>query len=128
MYTSFTPYFTITFSQMNNVLNQEIYAKVRLKPTDLDAIVQAFKRYFSENDHLWIFGSRVDLQARGGDIDLYVETKTNAKLAVEAKTKFVIDICKQIGEQKIDVVINLLKDDFNLPIYDIAIKQGVKLL
>lgn len=128
MYTSFTPYFTITFSHMNNVLTPEIYAKVRLKPADLDAIVQAFKRHFSENDSLWIFGSRVDLQARGGDIDLYVETKTDAKLAVEAKSKFVIDIWKQIGEQKIDVVINLLKDDFYLPIYDIAIKQGVKLL
>lgn len=113
---------------MNNVLNQEIYAKVRLKPTELDAIVRAFKRHFSENDHLWIFGSRVDLQARGGDIDLYIETPADAKTAVASKSKFIIDIWKQIGEQKIDVVINLLKDDFKLPIYDIAIKEGVKLL
>jgi hypothetical protein len=109
--------------------NKEIYDKVRLKPTQLDEIISSFKAYFENTDHLWIFGSRVDLQARGGDIDLYVETlETDIGLIYNRRTKFVVELCKKIGEQKVDVVIRLLKNDTHLAIYDEAIKRGIKLV
>lgn len=111
------------------MLNPEIYAKVRLKPEYLDIIAMAFKNNFMPTDRLWIFGSRVNLQARGGDIDLYVETTDNNSESVYArKSKFISELWKNMGEQKIDVVLNMITDELSLPIYDVAIKHGVRLI
>ncbi len=110
------------------MLEQNIYQHVRLKPAALDAIVTAFKENFASTDHLWIFGSRVNMNARGGDIDLYIETsETDTKLIIKQRAKFVGAMWKSIGEQKIDVVIRLTMDQFHLPIYDEARNNGVQL-
>ena len=45
---------------------------IRLKDYEIVAITDAFKKLFLPQDHLWIFGSRVDMDKRGGDIDLYI--------------------------------------------------------
>jgi hypothetical protein len=106
-----------------------MYDLVRLPKKSIDAIIFAFKQNFAEDDHLWIFGSRVNLQAKGGDIDLYVETpETNVELVYNRKVKFVGDLWKQIGEQKIDVVLRFTRSDLNLAIYQVALKDGVKLV
>ena len=47
---------------------------VRLTEKEQKIITNTFKRYFHTNDHLWLFGSRADVNKRGGDIDFYVET------------------------------------------------------
>ena len=84
--------------------------KVRLSDYNLNAIVDAFKVHFLEDDHLWLFGSRVDLNRKGGDIDLYIEThEESSEVAFKKKLKFLCEVEKKIGEQKIDVVLNLLK-------------------
>jgi len=41
---------------------------IRLEHSDLESIAQSFKECFEENDHLWLFGSRVDLNRHGGGI------------------------------------------------------------
>lgn len=113
---------------MGAMLNPDIYAKVRLKPDELDSIVKIFADMFGPQDHLWVFGSRVDLQARGGDIDLYIETpETNADKIHALREKFVIALWHAIGEQRIDVVVKSLNDNFEIPIYNVAKKTGVKL-
>lgn len=114
---------------MAHLLQSEIYKKVRLKPENLDVIVTAFNNNFKQGDSLWIFGSRVDLTARGGDIDLYIETsETDPDLLYDKKIKFTLEIWKGIGEQKIDVVLRLIKNDFELPIYNVALENGIKLV
>ncbi len=111
------------------MLNPEIYVKVRLKPEYLDVIVTAFKNNFLPTDRLWIFGSRANLQARGGDIDLYIETTdTNSESVYARKSKFISALWKKMGEQKIDVVLNMITDKLSLPIYEVAIKNGVRLI
>jgi hypothetical protein len=71
----------------------------------------------------------VDDQAAGGDIDLYVEPEIQypAEL-VEAKLHFLLELHKQLGDQKIDVVIRRAAYKEELPIYRIARETGVKLL
>jgi len=101
-------------------------SKIRLTQFEIDAITTAFTKYFLSDDHLWVFGSRVDMQKRGGDIDLYVETNMNASDVYDKKLNFILDICDSIGEQKIDVVINTVKDSDKLAIYDQARKKGVQ--
>ena len=101
---------------------------IRLTPFEIDAICTSFRAYFAPEDHLWLFGSRVNPKARGGDIDLYIETILDASAAVKSETSFVVELWDKIGEQKIDVVLNLVTDDFKLAIYEVAREDGVQLV
>src|SRR5689334_18733212 len=95
--------------------------KVRLSDSELNAIESLFRKYFLPEDKLWLFGSRVDLARKGGDIDLYVETyASTAAQAINMKADFLGDLEHEIGEQKIDVILNLLNLPHSLPIYNIA--------
>ncbi len=102
--------------------------KIRLGDSDVNHIIKSFKQHFENNDHLWLFGSRVNLEKRGGDIDLYIETQLPNIEASEKQTKFVVDLWRNIGEQKIDVVLHVLTESKKLPIYEIAKATGVQLV
>ena len=100
---------------------------VRLTDHYVEVIRKTFKEYFADEDHLWLFGSRANLSKKGGDIDLYIETTlSDISNITDAKFAFLIELEKQLGEQKIDVVIKY--NDQSLLIYDIARKEGVQLV
>lgn len=101
--------------------------KVRLTDKEINIISSVFKNNFLDSDHLWLFGSRVDLNKKGGDIDLYIETniKDNEKI-LKTKLRFLTDLQLELEDQKIDVVIRFSEP--NLPIYDIAKKEGIILV
>ena len=102
--------------------------QVRLSEAELTYAKECFIKYFGKDDHLWLFGSRVDDNARGGDIDFYVQTQKSAKEAVYAETMFNVGLQEKIGEQKIDVVLHLINEPFTLPIYKVAQEKGVLLI
>ena len=103
--------------------------KIRLTQYTIDAIKKSFVENFLPNDELWIFGSRVYPEKKGGDIDLYIESNIDdANVAVKKKLSFLVSIFKQIEEQKIDVVLNLKSLNHTLMIYDVAKKEGVRLV
>ncbi len=39
---------------------------MRLSEQELSSIKLSFKKHFTPNDHLWLFGSRVDDTRKGG--------------------------------------------------------------
>jgi predicted nucleotidyltransferase len=94
---------------------------MRLTPTEQQVIREASLRYFGVRPRL--FGSRVDDHKRGGDIDLYIEAPISPKQGVDARLRMVADIWKQLGERKIDVVVN--GGGEQLPIYEVAQREGV---
>lgn len=103
--------------------------KVRLSNHDLDALVCLFQKYFMKEDKLWLFGSRVDLSKKGGDIDLYIETNAKeVKDALKMKVNFMIALESKIGEQKIDLVLNMLHFPYPLLIHNIAKEKGVRIV
>jgi predicted nucleotidyltransferase len=57
---------------------------------------------FDPNALVYLFGSRVDENKRGGDIDLLVFSK---RLCSTEKRKIKIKLYELIGEQKIDLMI-----------------------
>ena len=101
---------------------------VRLSSSEVESISLSFKKFFQQSDHLWLFGSRADLLALGGDIDLYIETTLNLDEAIDQKIRFVTELYYKIGDQKIDVVLNCTQTNYILPIYEIARQQGVQLV
>lgn len=101
--------------------------KVRLTEMQLNAICNAFKTSFLKEDHLWLFGSRVDLHKRGGDIDLYIETNLDVNQVLSAKLVFMRKLFKEFDERKIDVVVRY-KDAKEQAIYQQAIASGVQIV
>jgi hypothetical protein len=65
-----------------------------------------------------LFGSRVDDQRRGGDTDLLLEVPLSdpAEIA-RAHTRFLCGVCAQMGEQKLDVLIDVPGRPMHPPIF-----------
>jgi predicted nucleotidyltransferase len=95
---------------------------MRLTEFEIKSIIESFRAYFATGD-IYLFGSRVDDTQKGGDIDLYIDTKDSDDL-FEKKLQMLRDIKAKIGEQKIDVVIS---SDKQRAIEKEALKKGVKL-
>ena len=95
---------------------------MRLKHKEIEAIVSTFQEVFKSGD-IYLFGSRVDDNLKGGDIDLYIDADDKDKL-FEKKLSFLVSLKRKIGEQKIDVVISR---DKNRAIEQEALKKGIRL-
>ena len=52
----------------------------------------------------------------------------NAEAAIKMKSNFLWDLEQKIGEQKIDLVLNMLRDPYPLPIHEIAKTKGVRII
>lgn len=101
---------------------------MRLTTLQKHLICESTAKYFGTESRVWLFGSRVNDQAKGGDIDLYIEpSMDNATDLVFAKLQFLRDLHKKIGEQKIDVVLHRPNSQTDLPVYRIAKQTGVLL-
>jgi predicted nucleotidyltransferase len=63
---------------------------MRLTPEQTRIIKTAVARELEPHARIWLFGSKVDDERRGGDIDLYVETR-DADLLRELRCKIAIE-------------------------------------
>lgn len=97
---------------------------MRIKKEEADFIRQKVKQFFDDKTSVYLFGSRADNNKKGGDIDLYIETKIKEGL-YERKIKLLAALEKVLGIRKIDVVIN--NHTTTLPIHKIARTEGVLL-
>jgi len=96
---------------------------MRLSLFEIETIVKLKNKYFGKNDKIYLFGSRVDDNKKGGDIDLFIELEDRDKDYYSKKQKFITKLQEYIGEQKIDLVIS---QDSNRVIEKEA-KKGVEL-
>ncbi len=71
---------------------------------------------------VWLFGSRLDDAAKGGDIDLYVELSQPVSALAVARTRG--DLADALGRH-VDLVVNDGRS--NAPIHAIARQQGERI-
>ena len=77
---------------------------------------------------IWLFGSRVDDHKRGGDIDLLIETEeTDVRRIVKTELAFMVKLQMQLGEQKIDVLVDYPSRKVIPPIVEVAKQTGILL-
>lgn len=101
---------------------------MRLTPRQTEIIRQAAHAAFGPATQVWLFGSRVDDSKRGGDIDLFIETdEPDVAKIVRAEMAFLAAIKMQLGDQKIDVLVNYPARTTHPPIFEIARQTGVRL-
>lgn len=75
-----------------------------------------------------MFGSRVDDYKRGGDIDLLIETEeTDVMKIVKTELTFMVKLQMQLGEQKIDVLVDYPTRKVTPPIFEVAKQTGILL-
>ncbi len=78
---------------------------MRLSKFYRDVIKSETQAIFGEDAVVNLFGSRIDDNKKGGDIDLYIIT-TNQQDLFQKKLRFLARIKRVLGDQKIDVIIN----------------------
>jgi predicted nucleotidyltransferase len=78
---------------------------MRLSEFEIESIKSLANLHFGKNVQVFLFGSRTRNQQRGGDIDLFIRNPDSEQLRIRTKINFITDLILQIGEQKIDVVL-----------------------
>lgn len=104
---------------------------MRLTPRQQAVLRRAFTSRFAPGARLWLFGSRTDDRARGGDIDLMVRTpQEDPEALVDARLAFLADLhsTPEFDGEKIDVVLwSPALQGAPQPIHRIAMAEGVEL-
>ncbi len=99
---------------------------MRLTPLQRKKIKSAINRVLDVPCQVWLFGSRVDNNKRGGDIDLLVEAETVFSNRAEVLCRLHGALVMALGDRKLDI---LLKDarTGETPVFEIARRTGVML-
>lgn len=97
---------------------------MRLTDEEIQAIRQTFRQVFGEGE-VYLFGSRTDDSAKGGDIDIDLYLKpVSADTSPQTKVRFLVALENRIGEQRIDVI--MAKDPTRLNERE-AMRTGIRL-
>ncbi len=72
-------------------------------------LVKYAKLIFGNNSHVFLFGSRIDDNKKGGDIDVLIKTEQKNEIInnlFEKKIEYLISVKKIIGDRKIDLLLD----------------------
>lgn len=97
---------------------------MRLTPDQRRLIKEAVRDLFGPTARVSLFGSRVNDQARGGDIDLLIECAEPVENRVKLELKMTAILQQRLGDQRIDVLVT----DPNTPtqeVHKVARSTGV---
>jgi predicted nucleotidyltransferase len=99
---------------------------MRLSTEQVAAIRKEVTQIAGESARVWLFGSRLDDTARGGDIDLMLEVDEPVAEPAQLCARLSARVSRSMHGRKVDVLLqapNLQR----LPIHAIALAEGVRL-
>lgn len=96
---------------------------MRLTDRERSAITESI-RALDPVAEVWLFGSRADDRARGGDIDLLVVSEV---LSISDKIDILVAVKTQIGDQRIDIHILRSNQVSTDPLAQAALKTRIRL-
>jgi len=99
---------------------------MRLTTEQTAIIKQTTAQVFGENVQVFLFGSRVDDNQKGGDIDLLIELSQDMDDAVARSIRLNGRLQQKLGQQKIDIIIYMPNQSI-LPIHQSAKATGILL-
>lgn len=79
---------------------------MRLTALQKKAIREEVARIFGQDATVRLFGSRADDNARGGDIDLYVEAKGTPADLLDRELRLQARLKRRLGDRRIDIVVH----------------------
>ena len=85
---------------------------MRLTENQISSIQSVARMVFGTHVKVSLFGSRKDDSLKGGDIDLLIKAGED-KMNIRNKARFLVELKKEIGNQKIDVVFDKKQNSEN---------------
>lgn len=79
---------------------------MRISEREIALIKKLARQIFGTDTKVFLFGSRVDDQKKGGDIDLFITSEQKSNFTVAQKIDFLVELKSLIGDQKIDVILD----------------------
>ncbi|MEA1050586.1 nucleotidyltransferase domain-containing protein [Lamprobacter modestohalophilus] len=79
---------------------------MRLSSDDIAQIRSLVQAHFGPSTGIWLFGSRLDDQARGGDIDLYLEPERLPSDNLFLARQALRGVLERQLRQPVDLVVN----------------------
>jgi predicted nucleotidyltransferase len=99
---------------------------MRLTAEQAEIIRSTARKHLGSGTRVWLFGSRTDDAARGGDIDILVEAAHLPENAFMASIRLEVDLQNALGDQKIDILMSK-PGGTETPIHRIARQNGIEL-
>lgn len=99
---------------------------MRLSPAHISLIKQHTQEIFGSDARVWLFGSRVDDAAKGGDVDLLVESPVLPASPALASARLSARSSRAMLGRKVDVILSA-PGLLELPIHRIARSEGILL-
>lgn len=99
---------------------------MRITLDQIAAIRKGASQLAGDSARVWLFGSRVRDDARGGDVDLLLELDTPVTEPAQLSARLAAQVSRAMYGRKVDVLIkapNLI----HLPIHSIALAEGIRL-
>ena len=99
---------------------------MRLTPAQINTIQSTVHAVLGESAQVTLFGSRVDDNLKGGDVDLMVEVQHGIEAPAVVSARIASRISRFMHSRKVDVLLkapNLLEQ----PIHRIASLEGIRL-
>jgi predicted nucleotidyltransferase len=99
---------------------------MRLTAAQIATIRASVAQLAGDAARVWLFGSRVRDDTRGGDVDLLLELDTPVNEPAQLSARLAAQVSRAMYGRKVDVLIkapNLL----HLPIHTIALSEGIRL-
>lgn len=97
---------------------------MRITAVQQSTIHQAVIELFGDAARVKLFGSRLDDNARGGDIDLLVELNQQVAEPAVMAARLSARLMYRLGGRKVDVVLKAPNLPI-LPIHEVASREGV---
>ncbi|MDD5030044.1 MAG: nucleotidyltransferase domain-containing protein [Rhodoferax sp.] len=99
---------------------------MRITPEQIVAIRTSATHLAGDAARVWLFGSRVRDDARGGDVDLMLELDEAVAEPAQLSARLAALVSRAMYGRKVDVLIKAPNLKF-LPIHTIALAEGIRL-
>jgi predicted nucleotidyltransferase len=99
---------------------------MRLTTEQRAVIKQKTALIFGDDAHVYLFGSRTDDDAKGGDIDLFIDLAKKTENPVSKTIQLNGALQQRLGMQKIDIIFHAPPYDWQ-PIHTEAKERGILL-
>ena len=99
---------------------------MRITPEQITAIRKGVSQLAGDAARVWLFGSRVHDDARGGDVDLLLELDDPVAEPAQLSSRLAARVSRAMYGRKVDVLI-MAPNLQVLPIHAIALSEGIRL-